>query len=48
MVSLKLRPLLVVLVSMEQNGLGFNHEGRHYLCVSTLYMLRSDAVSAKA
>lgn len=49
MVSLKLHPLLmVVLVSMEQKGLVSNHEGRHCLCVSTLYMLPSDAASAKA
>lgn len=49
MVSLELHPLLmVVLVSMEQNGLVSNHEGRHCLCVSTLYMLLSNGASAKA
>ena len=49
MVSLELGPLfkMVVLASVEQNGLVSNHEGLHCLCVFTLYILPS-AVSAKA
>ena len=43
----ELHPLRV-LVTMEQNGLVSNREGRHNSCVSTLHMLPMDAACAKA
>ena len=43
----ELHPLRV-LVTMEQNGLVSNHEGRYSLCVSTLHMLPTNAAYANA